>query len=111
MPTPSQKEEPMAKETKRRPTRVRQVQTPKQRGAPPRGPWLLYALGATALVGIAVAVALITTRGGSPTPRKASAGLPNTPDYHSLLVSPGNPRKLVLGTHYGLYVSSDGVRH
>jgi Photosynthesis system II assembly factor YCF48 len=101
----------MAAKTKRRP-KGRQSQDPRQRAAPPPRPWLLYALAATGLVGIAVAVALISFRGGSDTQSKeASAGLPNTPDYHSLLVNPGDPRKLVLGTHVGLYVSSDGGRH
>jgi photosystem II stability/assembly factor-like uncharacterized protein len=61
-----------------------------------------------AVVGAVVAVVATRGGGGGSTP---SAGLPNTPDYHSLLVSPTNPRKLVLGTHNGLYVSSDGGRH
>lgn len=37
-------------------------------------------------------------------------GLPHTPDYHSLLVSPADPRRIVLGTHAGLYESVDGGR-
>jgi len=37
-----------------------------------------------------------------------AAGLPHTPDYHSLLVSPTDPERLVLGTHAGLYESTDG---
>lgn len=37
-------------------------------------------------------------------------GLPHTPDYHALLVSSTNARVLVLGTHAGLYESSDGGR-
>src|SRR5207237_6374193 len=56
------------------------------------------------------ALAVVATQGGGGG-STASAGLPNTPDYHSLLVNPTNPRKLVLGTHIGLYVSSDGGRH
>jgi hypothetical protein len=40
-----------------------------------------------------------------------AAELPATPDYHSLLVNPSDPEELVLGTHYGLYVSTDGGRH
>jgi photosystem II stability/assembly factor-like uncharacterized protein len=88
------------------------MQHPKKRPTPSPRPWLLYGLAATGLVGFAVALALISFRGGSDTPgREVSAGLPNTPDYHSLLVNPGDPRKLVLGTHVGLYVSSDGGRH
>ena len=37
-------------------------------------------------------------------------GLPHTPDYHALLVSPNDARRLVLGTHAGLYESTDGGR-
>ena len=59
---------------------------------------------------LALALAAGVTAGASAGSRVASV-LPKTPHYHSLLVSPGNPRKLVLGTHYGLYVSSDGGRH
>lgn len=40
----------------------------------------------------------------------AYAGLPRTPDHHSLLVDPGNARTLVLGTHDGLYRSTDAGR-
>jgi photosystem II stability/assembly factor-like uncharacterized protein len=58
---------------------------------------------------VAVVVVVATQRGGGGA--TASAGLPDTPDYHSLLVDPTDPRKLVLGTHVGLYVSSDGGRH
>ena len=36
-----------------------------------------------------------------------SAGLPATPDYHSLLVSPTNPDDVYLGTHVGLFRSTD----
>jgi Photosynthesis system II assembly factor YCF48 len=101
----------MPAKTKRRPPKGRQLHPKPVPSTPPR-PWLLYALAATALVGIAVAAALLSFRGGDSNPGKeASAGLPDTPDYHSLLVNPGNPRQLVLGTHYGLYVSSDGGRH
>lgn len=39
-----------------------------------------------------------------------SEGLPNTPDYHSLIVSPSDPRTVMLGTHDGLYRTQDGGR-
>jgi hypothetical protein len=65
---------------------------------------------AAAVIVVAVAAAVVATqRGGGPP--SASAGLPDTPDYHSLLVDPMDSRKLVLGTHVGLYVSADGGRH
>jgi len=35
-------------------------------------------------------------------------GLPNTPDYHSLIVSPTDPKTIVLGTHDGLHRTQDG---
>jgi len=37
-------------------------------------------------------------------------GLPHTSDYHALIVSTQDPDRLVLGTHAGLYESSDGGR-
>jgi photosystem II stability/assembly factor-like uncharacterized protein len=40
----------------------------------------------------------------------ASTGLPNTADYHSLLVAPGDASHILLGTHGGLYESRDGGR-
>lgn len=39
-----------------------------------------------------------------------ATGLPHTPDYHTLLVSPTDPERIVLGTHAGLYESADGGR-
>jgi photosystem II stability/assembly factor-like uncharacterized protein len=78
----------------------------------PRGlsrKWI--ASGATAaviLIAVGAALAFTVFHGGSS--NDAAAGLPDTPDYHSLLVSPTDSRELVLGTHYGLYTSSDGGR-
>lgn len=73
-----------------------------------RHPWLFAGAGVGAIA-LAIILALTVFRGGSGGPA-ASAGLPNTPDYHSLLVDPSDPQKLVLGTHAGLYTSSDGGR-
>jgi photosystem II stability/assembly factor-like uncharacterized protein len=53
-------------------------------------------------------VTLTTTRGG---PSSGSEGLPNTSDYHSLLVDPKDPDDIFLGTHIGIYRSRDGGRH
>jgi photosystem II stability/assembly factor-like uncharacterized protein len=100
----------MAEQTKRRPPEGRTIQHPMRRSAWRARPWWVYALAAAALLGLAVVLALIVFRGGSGG-AKPSAGLPSTPDYHSLLVDPSDPQKLVLGTHVGLYVSSDGGRH
>jgi photosystem II stability/assembly factor-like uncharacterized protein len=101
----------MATKTKRRGQKGRQIQVPKQRAAPPQWQWWLYAGGAAGLAAIAAVLALTVFHGGGNSGRAESAGLPDTPDYHSLLVNPSNSQKLVLGTHVGLYASSDGGRH
>ncbi len=96
--------------TKRpRPPKRPAVQHPKIRQAA-AAPWRRYAIPAVALVAVAgIAIAFAVSRvGGS---ARSSTGLPNTPDYHSLLVNPSNPQSLILGTHGGLYVSGDGGRH
>jgi photosystem II stability/assembly factor-like uncharacterized protein len=101
----------MPAKTKPRPAKG-QVQSTKQRAKPPPPRWILYLLAGMGVVGIALAVALLGFRGGGDTPSKeTSAGLPDTPDYHSLLVDPSEPRRLLLGTHAGLFVSRDGGRH
>jgi photosystem II stability/assembly factor-like uncharacterized protein len=105
------KEEQMAKKTKRRRQKGRQMHVPKPRPAPPRRPWWLYAGGAAGLVALAVVLALTVFHSGDSNGGQKSAGLPDTPDYHSLLVNPTSSEKLMLGTHAGLYVSSDGGRH
>src|SRR6266568_8974137 len=96
----------MAKKTKRRPP-----PSPSPRPVAPKRlhrRWR-YLLLATGLVAIAVVLAVTLTRRGSSD--RSSAGLPHTPDYHSLLVSPDDASKLTLGTHNGLYQSVDGGRH
>src|SRR5436190_6487882 len=107
----------MAKQRKRRPPKGRQTQ-PAKHAAAPRRPWWLYGSIALALASLASVIAIVALRGGgdgsSSAPsvkQKAAASLPDTPDYHSLLISPSNAHQLVLGTHYGLYASSDGGRH
>jgi photosystem II stability/assembly factor-like uncharacterized protein len=63
-----------------------------------------------AVVAIGVPAAYVALRGDGASVAKTTAGLPDTPDYHSLLVSPTDPDALVLGTHAGLYRSADGGR-
>lgn len=104
----------MATSTKKR--RKPQVQAPKQRRPSPR-PWF-WAIGGAAVVAVVavvVGVALTRSDGGSgtrtsPTAAEPAAGLPNTPDYHSLMVSRTDPGTLLLGTHNGLFRSRDGGR-
>ena len=95
---------------KRRAPKKRSVAASKHRAPAPRRrqPWLVWgAVAAVAVGGIVAAV--IVKRGGNKTATAASAhGLPDTPDYHSLSVSPTTPNVILLGTHYGLYRSRDG---
>jgi photosystem II stability/assembly factor-like uncharacterized protein len=62
-----------------------------------------------------VALVALTLGAGAPVgadgSNSAASVLPKSPHYHSLLVSPTNPNDLVLGTHTGLYVSTDAGRH
>jgi len=68
----------------------RRDQVPKQRAAPPQRRWWQYSAGAAGLAAIAVVLALTVLHGGGNSGREESAGLPDTPDYHSLLVNPSN---------------------
>jgi photosystem II stability/assembly factor-like uncharacterized protein len=63
---------------------------------------------AAALVGLWLAKQQAEERSAVVVP--PAAGLPQTPDYHSLLVSSADPRRLLLGTHAGLYESTNGGR-
>ncbi|HEU0305215.1 MAG TPA: YCF48-related protein [Gaiellaceae bacterium] len=66
-----------------------------------------YPVAAGALVAaVAAATFLAQGCGGD----GGAGALPDTPDYHSLLVSPTDPERLVLGTHEGLFESADGGR-
>jgi photosystem II stability/assembly factor-like uncharacterized protein len=102
----------VATRTKRRPKR-RPVQAPKRRVEQKRiGRWWPWAAGAAALA-LAIAIpAVILASGGSSEEAAGTptAGLPDTPDYHSLLVAASDAEALTLGTHDGLYQSSDGGR-
>lgn len=101
--------------TKRRSGKSRKgrpAQHPKRRETNRTRRWLPAALLAAALTGTLVVLAFAKwndgdeVRSGSPV-----AGLPNTPDYHSLLVAPESSSALLLGTHEGLFSSRDGGRH
>jgi photosystem II stability/assembly factor-like uncharacterized protein len=62
-------------------------------------------------VALVLAVAVtIAERNASKPPAAPAQGLPNTPDYHSLMVSSTDPQHLLLGTHVGIYASNDGGR-
>lgn len=87
-----------------------EVRAPKP--APPARPWRRWLVGVVVLVIAAVGAFLIARNqaDGSGEPVTSAAGLPNTPDYHSLLVSPSDPEQLLLGTHAGIFESTDGGR-
>ncbi|MFL5963474.1 MAG: WD40/YVTN/BNR-like repeat-containing protein [Gaiellaceae bacterium] len=92
--------------TKTKHSKGRPVSRPPASQRPPV--WAYLAVGAGIVVlGVAI-IALMNRGGGS---QSSSAGLPNTPDYHSLLVEPGNSDTLLLGTHVGVYRSTDAGRH
>lgn len=94
-----------AKRDPKKPQHPRQRKAPSARSARP----LLFLAGAAGLV--AVLVVALLTRGSGNQPAGASpATLPNTNDYHSLLVAPNAPDQLVLGTHQGLFRSTNGGR-
>jgi len=92
-----------------RPKKRRPVQAPQRRKPPrERPPLLLIVLAALGIIGFVVAIALLRT--SSRAQESTSAGLPQTSDYHSLLVAPDDTQRLLLGTHQGLFASNDGGR-
>jgi photosystem II stability/assembly factor-like uncharacterized protein len=104
----------VATRTKRkRPAKRGAVQAPKRRVEQKRtGRWWPWAAGAAALA-LAIAIPAVILASGDGNDEAAStpaAGLPDTPDYHSLLVAASDAETLTLGTHNGLYQSSDGGR-
>lgn len=96
----------MATRTKQRARRPRPIQHPKRREQLQgrRGLVIAAAVGLLTLAGLGAFLMARTDSSGS----SGAALLPDTPDYHSLLVGRSNPQELVLGTHYGLYRSSNG---
>lgn len=92
---------------------MKKPQHPQQRKQPaqPGASRLLLILGAAGLIALA-GIGLLLTRGSGneTTGAAAAAPLPNTSDYHSLLVAPNAAGQLVLGTHQGLFRSFDGGR-
>jgi photosystem II stability/assembly factor-like uncharacterized protein len=98
--------------TRRRPARPGSVQAPTRREGARVSRWA-YALGSVALIALFAGGAFLLAKqqaqSGSDGPA-ASTGLPNTSDYHSLLVAPTDTNHVLLGTHAGLYESGDGGR-
>lgn len=69
--------------------------------------WLAVGIVAA---GVGLWLAKKQAESGSKQVAPPATGLPHTPDYHALLVSRADPRRLLLGTHAGLYESRDGGR-
>lgn len=106
----------MAATKKKRRAAVPRVQHPKQATTPRRFPrWALWvaAAGPWLLALVVAGLVWLPGGGGESTGNSsapAAASLPQTPDYHSLLVAPRDPQHIWLGTHMGLHESSDGGR-
>lgn len=100
--------------SRRKPPSKQPIQAPKKKVEPRRVPrWLWPLVTGLLIAGIAAGVFLLAkdqAQSGGDGPAAATGGLPNTSDYHSLLVAPSNPEHILLGTHAGLYESSDGGR-
>ena len=84
-----------------------QAESPPARGGGRLGwaAWLL--VGLTVALG-AFLLAREQATGGGEAVDPPARGLPRTPDYHALYVFPDDPRHLLLGTHVGVYESTDG---
>jgi photosystem II stability/assembly factor-like uncharacterized protein len=104
----------MKTKNRRRAAPARPVQSPRKRQEARRVPRWTYALGAAVLIAVVPVGAFLlgkdNAQSGSEGPPAATGGLPDTPDYHSLLVAPNDPEHILLGTHAGLYESTDGGR-
>lgn len=78
----------------------------------PRRSSLLGGLAFLVFVAVAAAGALVLGKRAAEGPNEQIAppvrGLPQTPDYHALYVDPEDARRLLLGTHVGMYESRDG---
>ncbi len=100
---------PVAKSATRRRDRRRPAPVPDETDGRPR--WFGFVTWlALGIVAAGLAFWLAKQQAEAPATQVAppATGLPHTPDYHALLVSPTDPERLVLGTHAGLYESTDG---
>ncbi len=95
-----------------RPAAPRPLQSPRTVETSRRREWVFWlAAAAPFVLAGALGLALVADRdGGSEPEPPAASTLPATPDYHSLLVAPGDPNRIWLGSHVGLHESRDGGR-
>jgi photosystem II stability/assembly factor-like uncharacterized protein len=110
----------MATTKKKRRAQAARAQHPQKHAASERRlpRWVLWVAAACPWA-LALAVAAIiwlpnesesTSKTPAPAAAEETASLPDTPDYHSLLVAPSDPRHIWLGSHVGLHESTDGGR-
>jgi photosystem II stability/assembly factor-like uncharacterized protein len=108
----------MATTKRKRGAPTPRVQHPKkaapERRLSARALWIAGTMSLVLAAGVGLVVWLAGGGDGGQTAgssfTRAEASLPNTPDYHSLLVSPADPQRIWLGTHVGLHESTDGGR-
>jgi len=103
----------MAKTKTERPAAARRAHEPEPPPAPDRR--RLYArIAWVAVVALAALGAFWVAKKQAEGPNEAvappAAGLPHTPDYHSLLVDATDADRVLLGTHVGVYETMDGGR-
>ena len=70
--------------------------------------WASWVLIGLVAAGSAFLFAREQATGGGEADEPPARGLPHTPDYHALFVDPGDPDRLLLGTHVGVYESTNG---
>lgn len=99
----------MTTRQRRRPVQAPKARTGKKARTTPRRAMVIVA-GAAWIIAALVTILAVTRGGGGEPAQPPPQGLPNTPDYHSLNLSANDPRVILLGTHQGLYRSTDGGR-
>jgi photosystem II stability/assembly factor-like uncharacterized protein len=70
--------------------------------------WIAWLVVGLLAAGGAFWLAKERATGGGEAVTPPARGLPNTPDYHSILIDPANANRLLLGTHVGVYESTNG---
>jgi photosystem II stability/assembly factor-like uncharacterized protein len=83
------------------------AEPPPKRGGGRLGWAVWLVVGLTVALG-AFLLAREQATGGGEAVDPPARGLPHTPDYHALFVFPDDPDHLLLGTHVGIYESTDG---
>jgi photosystem II stability/assembly factor-like uncharacterized protein len=96
---------------KRRPVPRSQARAPETPARPRRRySRLIWTATVVVAAGGAFLVAKQQAQGPNEAVAPPATGLPRTPDYHALSVDPADPQHILLGTHVGIYESTDGGR-